>query len=191
MPTPLREKQSSYSAHSMYGIFFVWHISVIGHVYSSASSNTTSRGCILNLWEQAGKCHGKKINISNSMQHMDERYSAWWDAQFLNLIQMSVYYSTTSPCEHSGFGWRLFPVQTLFLQHFLLSFLPVITPITGSHSLQGLHCLPFHFVCTNSVPWSSLWLKAKSRSSSSSIHNLKEYEIQMGENLPVSPFEQR
>lgn len=84
---------------------------------------------------------------------MDECYSAWWDAKFLNLIQISVYYSTSSLCEHSGFSWRLFAVQTLFLQHFLMSFLPAITPITGSHSLQSLVSLfPFHFLCTNSVP---------------------------------------
>lgn len=69
MPIPLREKQSSYSSHSMYGIFFVWHISVIGHVYSSASSNSTSRGCILNLWEQAGKCHGKKLTFPKYATH--------------------------------------------------------------------------------------------------------------------------
>lgn len=84
----------------------------------------------------------KKFNISNSTQHMHECYSAWWDVQFLNLIQISVYYPTTSLCEHSAFGWRLFSVQTLFLQHFLLSFLPAITPITGSHSLQGRVPLP-------------------------------------------------
>lgn len=146
----------------------------------------------LNLWEQAGKCHGKKIYISNSTQHMDECYSAWWDVQFLNLIQMSVYYSTTSPCEHSGFGWRLFPVQPLFLQHSLLPFLPAVHPLLALTLFRDLfHCLPFHFLCTNSVTWSSLWIKAKNRSSSSSIHNLKEYEVRMGENLPMSPFEQR
>lgn len=67
---------------------------------------------------------------------------------------MSACYFTTSLWTLYGFGWKLFSVQSIFLQHFLPASLSTLTSITGSLSSvnDSFHHLSFHFLSTNFCP---------------------------------------
>lgn len=86
---------------------------------------------------------------------MDECYSAWWDAQFLNLIQMPAYYSTTSPLNTLWFWLKAISSSNYFPS----AFSPIFSTCCNIHywlSLSSVTCftafLSIFFVLILSSP---------------------------------------
>lgn len=158
LSVPLREKPSSPSTHSLYRIYFVSPISIIGHFYSLFSSSTIGKKLhfesLRASWQVASMCsHIKKTTFAAVRKTLTNVTQLEWMHSF-EISYKCLHAIPPLLFEHSGFGWRLFSVQTFFLQYFLSASQSPLTSITGSLSPvnDSFHHLSFHFLSTNFCP---------------------------------------